>query len=75
MAGPHVVGTVALLWSARPELERQIAQTKEILLQTASPGVSVFPQTCGGIPSTDIPDNSFGYGRVDALAAVNAQLP
>ncbi len=76
MAGPHVVGTVALLWSARPELERQIAQTKELLLQTANPGVIVSPpQTCGGIPSTDIPNNSFGYGRVDALAAVNSQLP
>ena len=23
-------------------------------------------QTCGGIPSTQIPNNSFGYGRVDA---------
>src|SRR5204863_3507190 len=29
-------------------------------------------QTCGGTPSTQIPNNSFGYGRVDALAAVNA---
>ena len=32
-------------------------------------------QTCGGIPSSQIPNNSFGYGRVDALAAVNSPRP
>src|SRR5206468_1163489 len=73
MAGPHVVGTVALLWSARPQLQRDIATTKMVLQNTANPGVIVNPpQTCGGIPNTTIPNNSFGYGRVDALAAVNS---
>ena len=72
MAGPHVVGVVALLWSARPQLVRNIAQTKTILQSTANPAVTVTPQTCGGTPSTEIPNNSFGFGRVDALAAVNA---
>ena len=72
MAGPHVVGVVALLWSARPQLVRDIAATKTILQNTANPGVVVSAQTCGGIPSTQIPNNSFGYGRVDALAAVNS---
>ena len=73
MAGPHVVGVVALLWSARPQLVRDIAATKSILQNTANPNVTVSPaQTCGGTPSTQIPNNSFGYGRVDALAAVNA---
>jgi subtilisin family serine protease len=72
MAGPHVVGVVALLWSARPQLVRDIATTKTILQNTANPGVAVSPQTCGGISSTQIPNNSFGYGRVDALAAVNS---
>ncbi len=74
MAGPHVVGVVALLWSARPQLVRDIAATKELLQNTANPGVTVSggTQTCGGTPSTVIPNNSFGYGRVDALAAVNA---
>jgi len=71
MAGPHVVGVVALLWSARPQLQRDIATTKMILQNTANPNVTlVQPQTCGGIPNTAIPNNSFGYGRVDALAAV-----
>ena len=71
MAGSHVVGVVALLWSARPQLQRDIATTKMILQNTANPGVTVNPpQTCGGTPSTSIPNNSFGYSRVDALAAV-----
>ena len=73
MAGPHVAGVVALLWSARPQLARNIAQTKTILQNTANPAVTVSPaQTCGGTTSTQIPNNSFGYGRVDALAAVNS---
>jgi len=72
MAGPHVAGVVALLWSARPSLVRNIDQTKAILQLSANPAVTVTAQTCGGTPSTQIPNNSFGYGRVDALAAVNA---
>jgi hypothetical protein len=73
MAGPHVVGVVALLWSARPQLQRDIATTKQVLQNTANPNVVVNPpQTCNGIPNTQIPNNSFGYGRVDALAAVNS---
>jgi subtilisin family serine protease len=74
MAGPHVVGAVALLWSARPSLLRNIAATKALLQNTANHSVTVTPpQLCGGtLSSTDIPNNSFGYGRVDILAAVNA---
>ena len=72
MAGPHVAGVIALLWSARPHLSRDIAATKTLLQNTANPNVTLTtPQTCGGISSTQIPNNSFGYGRVDALAAVN----
>jgi serine protease AprX len=72
MASPHVAGVVALLWSARPSLSRNIAATKALLQSTANPSVSVANETCGGIPSTQIPNNSFGYGRVDALAAYEA---
>ena len=71
MAGPHVAGVVALLWSAQPQLVRDIDATKTLLQNTANPAVIVAAQTCGGIPSTQIPNNSFGYGRVDALNAVN----
>jgi subtilisin family serine protease len=75
MAGPHVVGVVALLWSARPTLVRNIAATKALLQNSANQAVTVTAQPCGGIPSTQIPNNSFGYGRVDALAAYNASAP
>src|SRR5207247_2135866 len=72
-AGPHVVGVVALLWSAYPSLKRDIAATKALLQSTANPNVQVNPaQTCGGTTSSQIPNNSFGYGLVDALAAYNA---
>src|ERR1043166_7640685 len=74
MAGPHVVGVVALLWSAFPSLKRDAAATRALLQQTANPHVQVSPaQICGGTDSAhDIPNNSFGYGLVDALAAYNA---
>jgi hypothetical protein len=70
MAGPHVVGSVALIWAVRPDLIRDVTATKYILQITANPAVTVLPaQTCGGTPSDQIPNNSFGYGRVDAFAA------
>lgn len=76
MASPHVAGVVALLWSARPHLVRDIEATKAILQSTANPDVVVAPpQVCGGTPSIVVPNNSFGYGRVDALAAFNASGP
>ena len=77
MAGPHVVGVVALLWSAYPSLKRDIATTKALLQSTANPNVDVVPdQVCGGTNSaTDLPNNSFGYGLVDALAAYNGYTP
>ena len=78
MAGPHVVGVVALLWSAYPTLKRDIAATKAPLNESANPNVTVSPaQTCGGIPgdAQHVPNNHFGYGFVDALAAYNAFTP
>lgn len=75
MASPHVAGAVALIWSARPQLMRDIAATKALLLSSANPGVTMSsPQTCFGISSSQIPNNSFGYGRLDVLAAFNASV-
>jgi subtilisin family serine protease len=72
MAGPHVVGVVALLWSARPELVRQITETKVLLQMSANPDVDVVEPIpmCGTTSPEDIPNNFFGYGRVDAFAAI-----
>jgi len=69
MASPHVAGVVALVWSAHPQLVRDIDATKSLLQNTANPQVTLTAQTCGGTPSTQIPNNSFGHGRVDAYAA------
>jgi serine protease AprX len=73
MAGPHTVGVVALLWSARPDLVRQITETKTLLQGSANPDVTVLDplQDCGGTTPDDIPNNHFGWGRVDALSAVS----
>ena len=66
MAAPHVAGVVALLWSARPTLVRNIAETKANLYKSsANPAVTVSPvENCGGRSSSQIPNNSFGYGHV-----------
>jgi serine protease AprX len=73
MASPHVVGSVAVLWSARPNLVRDIPRTKWLLTRSANPSVTVPNNStgCGGIGS--VPNNHFGWGRVDALAAYNLE--
>ena len=74
MAGPHVAGVVALLWSAFPSLSRNIAATKQLLAATANPNVIVGNGSqCGGIDH--VPNNHFGWGLVDALAAYNGGPP
>ena len=73
MAGPHVAGVVALLWSARPNLVRDMPRTKYLLTRSANPAVTVPNNSagCGGIAT--VPNNHFGWGRVDALAAYNLE--
>jgi len=70
MAGPHVVGAVALLWSVKPDLVGKIARTSELLTSTATPKTST--QTCGGVPGTTVPNNTFGHGLLNVHAAVVA---
>ncbi len=67
MAGPHVAGVAALMMSARPDLKGNVYQLETILKNTAVPLFSA--QGCGGIGATTSPNNVYGYGRVDALAA------
>ena len=66
MATPHIVGCVALLWSARPEFMPDLDATEAQLNNNA---VHINTTACS---STGIPNNVYGWGRVDALAAVNA---
>jgi subtilisin family serine protease len=67
MAGPHVVGVVALMWSANPQLVGDIGRTEEILRQSAQPYTGILPG-CPGV--NDTPSTAVGYGIVDAYAAV-----
>ncbi|MEU2390536.1 S8 family serine peptidase [Streptomyces sp. NPDC007369] len=64
MASPHTAATVALLWSAAPALEGDIAQTEALLGATAQ---DTDNGQCGGTAANN---NVFGEGKLDALAAV-----
>lgn len=64
MAGPHVVGVVALMWSANPKLVGDIEQTRKILEETARPYSGTISD-CG-------PANTAGHGIVNAYQAVQA---
>ncbi|HEX6074948.1 MAG TPA: S8 family serine peptidase, partial [Micromonosporaceae bacterium] len=66
MASPHLAATVALMWSASPAIQGDIAATRQLLDDTA---IDVNNTTCGG--TTD-DNNVFGEGRLDAYAAVLA---
>jgi len=72
MAGPHVAGLVALLISASPGLAGDVGTIEEVIEQTAVPLTS--SQGCGGSGPDDVPNNVYGWGRIDALAAFNYAL-
>jgi subtilisin family serine protease len=69
MASPHVAGAVVLLWSAYPSFARNVSGTQTVLEQSALHLTSA--QGCGGDASTQVPNNVYGYGRLDVLAAYN----
>ncbi len=71
MAAPHVAGTVALLWSAFPKLVGNVDLTESVLETSALHKAS--GQGCGGDSVSAIPNNVYGYGRIDALNAYNYQ--
>lgn len=72
MAGPHVVGVVALVLSARPDLAGEVDLIEDILEQQAFPLYDTI--ACGVVPGDAHPNNTYGYGRVDALASLQAAL-
>ena len=72
MAAPHVAGAVALLWSAFPmTLTHNVNVTESLLKWSASVTVTVpgGPPSCGGIGAGTVPNDFFGYGLLDVLAA------
>jgi serine protease AprX len=67
MAAPHVAGLVGLLISADPALRGQVDEIETLIEHTAVPRTTT--QNCGVVPGTNIPNNTYGWGRIDALAA------
>jgi serine protease AprX len=66
MAAPHVAGLVALLISAQPALRGQVDQIESLIEQTA---LHIPSTECS---SSGVPNNLYGWGRIDALAAVES---
>jgi uncharacterized repeat protein (TIGR01451 family) len=69
MASPHVAGAVTLLIALEPKMAGQVDQMEELLRKTAVPLTSA--QSCGGVPGSQIPNNVFGWGRIDVKAAAD----
>jgi uncharacterized repeat protein (TIGR01451 family) len=67
MAAPHVAGEVALLLSAVPALRGDVDALESAIRQSAMPRTST--QTCGGVDGGSVPNNVYGWGRIDAWAA------
>lgn len=74
MAGPHVAGLVALMISAKPVLRGQVDMIETLIKNTAVPRYASSP-FCGLDNANTRPNNVYGYGRIDALAAVVSALP
>jgi Subtilase family len=68
VAAPHVAGVVALMLERNPRLSADLV--RDILRQTAAP-----PETGYSNPPTDDDLNTWGRGRVNALAAVQLVVP
>ena len=72
MAAPHVAGLAALLLSVAPELKGKPHLIEFLIKSSAKPITT--SQSCGGVSGNLIPNNTYGWGRIDALAAVQ-KLP
>jgi subtilisin family serine protease len=75
MACPHVTGVIALMYDVNPSLS--VDDVRSILIETATRGLPApigGLTTCSGIPYTQYPNYHYGYGRIDAAAAVNTAI-
>jgi subtilisin family serine protease len=67
-AAPHVAGQVALLLSAHPELRGQVDAIERLIEYTAVP-LTNFSYRCDP-PGTNVPNNLYGWGRIDTLSSL-----
>jgi subtilisin family serine protease len=72
MSGPHVTGTVALLISANPGLRGNVEALEQIIRDSANRTMPnpPNPDSCGGTQYNAVPNQIYGWGRLDALDAV-----
>lgn len=70
MAAPHIVGVTALLISAEPALAGNVDLLERLMWETAVSLTTL--EGCGDDSADIVPNNTFGWGRVDALAAYQA---
>lgn len=70
MASPHTAGIVALLWSEYPSLVRDITSTERKIRPAAV--ILNSSEGCNGNGLTDHPNNTFGFGRIDAVENASA---
>ncbi len=69
MATPHIAGSIALLWQAKPSLIGNVDATEK-LLETKALHLKTT-ETCGGTQGK-VPNNVFGYGLLNIYRAVVA---
>jgi len=72
MAGPHVVGGVALLLSAFPSLAGNVDAIESRLTSSAK-HITLTSTTCSSAAGA-VPNNVFGYGRLDVGCAIPAKV-
>ena len=68
MAAPHVAGAVALFLSAAPHYSGHVDDIENLLLGSAEPMTTT--EGCGGDSPDDVPNNTWGWGILDALEPV-----
>ncbi len=68
-ASPHVTALIGLMWSANPALRGMVDTTMQIIKDTAVPLTGQTGNNCGGDYAYG-PNNDWGFGTIDALAAV-----
>jgi hypothetical protein len=71
MASPHVAGEAALIWAAEPDLRGNVQLTYDIIEKSAHPLQVNQGYFCGSDDASSVPNNQYGWGRIDAYDAVS----
>lgn len=72
MAAPHVVGALALLIATHPALAGDVDTLEAVLLHTAAARTTL--QDCGNISGNNVPNNVYGYGRLDIYQGYQSHI-